>query len=69
MNNLLKNIHYSKFSYISECSIIKTENKKNIIIQKEKNTNIHDRFYYEKILISIDKTKIVKSVFSELENY
>jgi len=42
---------------------------KNITTQKEKNTNIHDRFYYEKILISVDKSKIAKSGFSELEKY
>ena len=69
MNNLLKDLHFSKFSYISEHMIIKTEYMKNLISQIEKNTNIPGRFYYEKILMSIDKSEITKSGFSEFETY
>ena len=61
MNRHLKNLHFSKFTYISECMIIKAEHMKNFITQKEKNT--------EKIIISIDKSEITKSGFSEFENY
>jgi hypothetical protein len=59
MNILLKNLNFSKFSYISENMTIKT----NFIAEIEKHTNIHVRFYYEKILISIYKSEILNLVF------
>ena len=42
---------------------------KNFITQKEKNINIYGKFYSEKIIVSIDKSEIAKSGFSEFENY
>ena len=69
MENIISNLHFSKFSYISEHMIIKTEFMKSLIFKIEKNQNIPGKFYYEKILMSIDRADINKSGFSEFETY
>ena len=66
---LLPNLRFSKFSYISEHMIIKTEFMKNLLEQIEKNTNIKGTNFWDKILMSIDKKDIIQSGFSEFETY
>ena len=69
IGHLLPNLRFSKFSYISEHMIIKTEFMKNLIEQIEKNTNIKGKNFWEKIIMSIDKKEIIHSGFSEFETY
>ena len=66
---LLPNLRFSKFSYISEHMIIKTEFMKNLLEQIEKNTIIKGTNFWDKILMSIDKKDIIQSGFSEFETY
>lgn len=66
---LLPNLRFSKFSYISEHMIIKTEFMKNLLEQIEKNTIIEGKNFWDKILMSIDKKDIIQSGFSEFETY
>ena len=69
LDRILPNLHFSKFSYISEHMIIKTEYMKNLLIEIENNSNIPGQIFWEKILMSIDKTQIIGSGFSEFETY
>ena len=69
MNHLFDNLHKSKYSYISEHMIIKTEFMKKLLDDIENNKKIPGKMFWEKILISIDKSDINKSGFSEFETY
>jgi len=66
---LIDNLKLSKLSYISEHMIIKTELMKKLIDKIETNKNIKGKFFWEKILWSIDNDEILKSGFSEYETY
>ena len=69
INRLIKNLHFSKFSYISEHMLIKTEYMRNLLDDIEHNSNIYGNMFWEKIIMSIDKSDINKSGFSEFELY
>lgn len=66
---LLPSLKFSKFSYISEHMIIKTEFMKNLLEKIEKNNVIQGKNFWDKILMSIDKKDITQSGFSEFETY
>ena len=69
LERLIPDLHFSKFSYITEHMIIKTEYMKILLDTIENNFNIPGKMFWEKILISIDKEEILKSGFSEFETY
>ena len=69
LNRLIPDLKFSKFSYISEHMIIKTEFMRKLIETIENNINIPGQFFWEKILRSIDKKNIIYSGFSEFETY
>ena len=69
LNRLIPDLKFSKFSYISEHMIIKTEFMRKLIETIENNINIPGQFFWEKILLSIDKKNIIYSGFSEFETY
>ena len=69
LERLLPHLSFSKMSYISEHMIIKTEFMNNLLDQIENNILIPGKFFWEKILMSIDEKDILKSGFSEFETY
>ena len=69
LKRLLPNLHFSKLSYISEHMIIKSEYMKNLLDQIEKNNIVPGKYFWEKILMSIDLNELTKSGFSEFEAY
>ena len=69
LNRIIPDLHISKYSYISEHMIIKTNYMKNLLDEIESNSFIPGKIFWEKILMSIDKTEINKSGFSEFETY
>lgn len=69
LNRLIPNLNFSKYSYISEHMIIKTEFMTKLIETIENNKNIPGTSFWEKILLSIDKDVIINSGFSEFETY
>ena len=69
LERLLPNLHFSKLSYISEHMIIKTKYMIEILEKIEKNLAIPGIFFWEKILMSIDKKELIFSGFSEFETY
>ena len=69
LNRLIPDLKFSKFSYISEHMIIKTEFMTKLIETIENNKNIPGTYFWEKILLSIDKEVIIYSGFSEFETY
>ena len=69
LKQLIPNIKFSKYSYISEHMIIKTEFMKSLINEIENNNNIQGKNFWEKILLSIDNEVIIGSGFSEFETY
>ena len=69
LERLIPGLHFTKFSYISEHMIIKTEYMRNILDIIENNVIIPGKMFWEKILASIDQTDILNSGFSEYETY
>ena len=69
LDRLIPDLKYSKFSYISEHMIIKTEFMNNLLDKIEKNNDIPGKIFWEKILLSIDNEQILQSGFSEFETY
>ena len=69
LNRLIPNLHFIKYSYISEHMLIKTEFMKRLIDSIENNYNLNGKKYWEKIILSIDKNEIIRSGFSEFETY
>ena len=49
INRLIPKLHFSKFSYISEHMLVKTEYMKNILSDIEHNSNISGNMFWEKI--------------------
>ena len=52
INRLIKNLHFSKFSYISEHMLIKTEYMRNLLDDIEHNSNIYGNMFWEKRTVS-----------------
>jgi hypothetical protein len=69
LQRLIPNLYFSKQSYISEHMIIKTEYMNNLLEQIENNNIISGKYFWEKILMSIDLNELTKSGFSEFEAY
>ena len=69
LHRLIPNLHFSRHSYISEHMIIKTEYMNNLLDKIEKNYNIQGKYFWEKILMSIELKDLTKSGFSEFETY
>ena len=59
----------SKYSFISEHMLIKTEIMRNLINKIDNNNNISGNTWYEKIINCIDINELPNSGFSEFETY
>ena len=55
LNRLIHDLHFSKFSYISEHMLIKTEYMKNLLDIIENNTNLPGKKYWEKLFYQLIK--------------
>ena len=69
LERIIPGLKFSRFSYISEHMLIKTEYMRNLLDKIENNTFLPGKMFWEKILMSIDKEEIPKSGFSEFETY